>query len=92
MEACIDEEMPATTELEENLQNGVFLAKVGHFFAPKVVPLKRIYDKDQSRYQVRKIGGGEVWRVEEMKRERFESMNKGRENEELSRRGGRMEL
>lgn len=52
MEACINEELPPTTELEENLQNGVFLAKLGNFFAPKVVPLKRIYDRDQSRYQV----------------------------------------
>ena len=53
IEACIDEELPATTELEENLQNGVILAKLGHFFAPKVVPLKRIYDKDLNRYKVR---------------------------------------
>lgn len=53
MEACIEEELPSTTELEENFQNGVFLAKLGHFFAPKVVPMKRIYDHDQSRYQVR---------------------------------------
>lgn len=54
IEACIDEELPPTTELEENLQNGVILAKTGHFFAPKVVPLKRIYDKDLNRYKVRK--------------------------------------
>lgn len=55
IEACVDEELPQTTELEENLQNGVILAKLGHFFAPKVVPLRRIYDKDLTRYKVRTI-------------------------------------
>ncbi|XP_067934294.1 ras GTPase-activating-like protein IQGAP1 isoform X2 [Watersipora subatra] len=49
--ACIEEELPLTTELEENLQNGVILAKLGHFFAPKIVPLRRIYDKDLTRFK-----------------------------------------
>uniref|UniRef100_A0A8D0A3G0 IQ motif containing GTPase activating protein 1 n=1 Tax=Sander lucioperca TaxID=283035 RepID=A0A8D0A3G0_SANLU len=35
MEACLDEELPPTTELEEGLRNGVYLAKLGNFFAPK---------------------------------------------------------
>ena len=52
IEACIEEELPLTTELEENLQNGVILAKLGHFFAPKIVPLRRIYDKDLTRFKV----------------------------------------
>ena len=52
MEACIKEELPAPTELEEGLRNGVLLAKLGNFFAPKVVPLKKIYDLDQGRYKV----------------------------------------
>ena len=52
IEACIEEELPITTELEENLQNGVILAKLGHFFAPKVVPIRRIYDKDLTRFKV----------------------------------------
>lgn len=52
IEACINEELPPTTELEEGLRNGVLLAKLGNFFAPKTVPVKRIYDKDQSKYQV----------------------------------------
>ncbi|XP_040899613.1 ras GTPase-activating-like protein IQGAP3 [Toxotes jaculatrix] len=51
MEACLEEELPAPTELEEALRNGVILAKLGHRFAPSVVPLKKIYDPEQHRYQ-----------------------------------------
>ncbi|XP_041464345.1 ras GTPase-activating-like protein IQGAP1 isoform X3 [Lytechinus variegatus] len=53
MEACIREDLPPTTELEEGLRNGVYLGKLAHFFAPDKVPLKRIYDKDQSRFQAK---------------------------------------
>uniref|UniRef100_A0A670ZGU2 IQ motif containing GTPase activating protein 1 n=1 Tax=Pseudonaja textilis TaxID=8673 RepID=A0A670ZGU2_PSETE len=52
MEACLNEELPATTELEEGLRNGVHLAKLGNFFSPKVVSLKKIYDREQTRYKV----------------------------------------
>lgn len=52
MEACLHEDLPAPTELEEGLRNGVLLAKLGHCFAPKLVPLKKIYDLDQERYKV----------------------------------------
>ncbi|KAM7382787.1 hypothetical protein PAMP_002497 [Pampus punctatissimus] len=51
MEACLGEELPAPTELEEALRNGVVLAKLGHRFTPTAVPLKKIYDPDQQRYQ-----------------------------------------
>ncbi|XP_030637038.1 ras GTPase-activating-like protein IQGAP3 isoform X2 [Chanos chanos] len=51
MEACLNEELPAPTELEEYLRNGVLLAKLGHCFSPKTVPLKKIYDLDQERYK-----------------------------------------
>uniref|UniRef100_A0A8C6WRL7 IQ motif containing GTPase activating protein 1 n=1 Tax=Neogobius melanostomus TaxID=47308 RepID=A0A8C6WRL7_9GOBI len=51
MEACLDEELPPTTELEEGLRNGVYLAKLGHFFAPQTVSLKKIYDREQTRYK-----------------------------------------
>ncbi|KAM8814731.1 ras GTPase-activating-like protein IQGAP3 [Rhynchonycteris naso] len=51
MEACLKEELPSPVELEESLRNGVLLAKLGHCFAPSVVPLKKIYDVDQLRYQ-----------------------------------------
>ncbi|XP_041643206.1 ras GTPase-activating-like protein IQGAP2 [Cheilinus undulatus] len=53
MEACLDEELPTTTELEEGLRNGVYLGKLSNFFAPKMVSEKRIYDRDQSRYKSR---------------------------------------
>ncbi|XP_068131420.1 LOW QUALITY PROTEIN: ras GTPase-activating-like protein IQGAP1 [Hyperolius riggenbachi] len=51
MEACLMEELPPTTELEEGLRNGVYLAKLGNFFSPKVVSLKKIYDREQTRYR-----------------------------------------
>uniref|UniRef100_A0A8C5PW43 IQ motif containing GTPase activating protein 1 n=1 Tax=Leptobrachium leishanense TaxID=445787 RepID=A0A8C5PW43_9ANUR len=50
MEACLGEDLPPTTELEEGLRNGVYLAKLGNFFSPKVVSLKKIYDREQTRY------------------------------------------
>lgn len=52
MEACLGENLPPTTELEEGLRNGVYLAKLGNFFSPKVVSLKKIYDREQTRYKV----------------------------------------
>ncbi|XP_073495595.1 ras GTPase-activating-like protein IQGAP3 [Phyllobates terribilis] len=51
MESCLNEELPPPTELEESLRNGVVLAKLGNFFAPEIVPLKKIYDGDQLRYR-----------------------------------------
>lgn len=52
MEVCLDEELPPTTELEEGLRNGVYLAKLAKFFAPNVVSDKKIYDVEQARYKV----------------------------------------
>lgn len=52
MEACLGEEIPAPTELEEALRNGVWLAKLAHRFSPNTTPLRKIYDSDQARYQV----------------------------------------
>uniref|UniRef100_A0A668AYC7 IQ motif containing GTPase activating protein 2 n=1 Tax=Myripristis murdjan TaxID=586833 RepID=A0A668AYC7_9TELE len=52
MEACLEEDLPPTTELEEGLRNGVYLGKLAKFFAPKMVSEKKIYDRDQSRYKV----------------------------------------
>ncbi|NXY35897.1 IQGA3 protein, partial [Pomatorhinus ruficollis] len=51
MEACLGERLPPPMELEETLRNGVLLAKLGHCFAPAVVPLKKIYDPEQTRYK-----------------------------------------
>ncbi|NWQ76265.1 IQGA2 protein, partial [Columbina picui] len=51
MEVCLKEELPPTTELEEGLRNGVYLAKLAKFFAPNVVSDKKIYDVEQARYR-----------------------------------------
>ncbi|CAN9514406.1 unnamed protein product [Ophioblennius macclurei] len=51
IEACLGTDLPSPTELEEALRNGVVLAKLGHRFAPNAVPLKKIFDPDQLRYQ-----------------------------------------
>lgn len=69
MEACLQEDLASPTELEENLRNGVLLAKLGHFFAPDVVPLRKIYDLDQAQFKasvsrwglVRWDGAGWLW-------------------------------
>ncbi|NXA75193.1 IQGA3 protein, partial [Thryothorus ludovicianus] len=51
MEACLGEGLPPPMELEETLRNGVLLAKLGHCFAPAIVPVKKIYDPEQTRYK-----------------------------------------
>ena len=51
MEMCTGHVLPPSTELEETLRNGVHLAKLAHRFRADIVPLKRIYDADQRRYQ-----------------------------------------
>ncbi|ESN91702.1 hypothetical protein HELRODRAFT_108462 [Helobdella robusta] len=53
IEACIKEEIPPSVELEENLRNGVVLAKLAHFISPDRIPFKKIYDLDLSKYQSR---------------------------------------
>lgn len=53
IEACIEEELPPTTDLEQALRNGVILCKLGHYYAPEVLPKKRIYDLDEAKYKVR---------------------------------------
>lgn len=52
LEACLREKLPATIDLEENLRNGVYLAKLCHFIAPDVLPYNKIYDPEQRRYAV----------------------------------------
>uniref|UniRef100_A0A8D2JBI0 IQ motif containing GTPase activating protein 3 n=1 Tax=Varanus komodoensis TaxID=61221 RepID=A0A8D2JBI0_VARKO len=51
MEACLQEGLAPPTELEESLRNGVILARLGHFFAPEVCPLRKIYDLDQAYFR-----------------------------------------
>ena len=50
MEACLEEELPPSVELEEALRNGVLLGKLAHYFAPDTVPLRKIFDKDLRRF------------------------------------------
>ncbi|GLH16291.1 Ras GTPase-activating-like protein IQGAP2 [Gryllus bimaculatus] len=52
LEAVLHEKLPPTTELEESLRHGVYLAKLGHFIAPEVVPVSKIYDLQLQRYNV----------------------------------------
>ena len=53
IEGCIEEDLGPTLDLEEALRNGVFLAKMGHYFAPEIVPKKRIYDTELLRFKAR---------------------------------------
>lgn len=52
MEACLEDELPPSTELEQGLRNGVILARLSHFYAPDVVPVRKIYDIDEAKYRV----------------------------------------
>lgn len=52
MEACLGESLPPIKDLEENLRNGVYLAKLGHYIAPEILSLDKIYDVDQERYSI----------------------------------------
>lgn len=52
IEACLKDELPPTTEIEEALRTGVILARVGNYFASEVVPLRKIYDRELKRFQV----------------------------------------
>ena len=51
MESILNEPLPPTILIEENLRNGVYLAKLGNFIAPERVPLSRIYDIFQHKYK-----------------------------------------
>ncbi|EEB12424.1 ras GTP-ase activating protein with iq motif, putative [Pediculus humanus corporis] len=51
MESILNEPLPPTILIEENLRNGVYLAKIGNFIAPERVPLSRIYDIFQHKYK-----------------------------------------
>nr|KAG5685671.1 hypothetical protein BaRGS_014478 [Batillaria attramentaria] len=88
IQACINEDLPPTTELEEGLRNGVFLAKLGHFFAPNVAPLKRIYDKDQTRYKIQDLYGKINFTEEEISAMRKELEKYGIQMPAFSKIGG----
>ncbi|KAI8924263.1 hypothetical protein BC831DRAFT_501250 [Entophlyctis helioformis] len=50
IEACIEDELPPIDQLEEQMRNGIVLARLAKFFAPEVV--KRIFE-DTSKLQFR---------------------------------------
>jgi len=52
MSVCVKRPLPAPTELEDNLRNGVALAELAAFFAPKIVQKRRIFDLDQEKFRV----------------------------------------
>ena len=52
IEACIQDDLPPPSQLEEALRNGVILARLAMFFAPDVVKPKMIFDLDQKIYFV----------------------------------------
>ncbi|KAH0952189.1 hypothetical protein HN011_000264 [Eciton burchellii] len=51
MENCLRESLPPTIEMEENLRNGVYLAKLAHFMIPDALSLNKIYDIEQRKYK-----------------------------------------
>lgn len=46
------ESLPAASELEEQLRNGVLLCKLAAFFEPNSVKEKAIYDRDMAVFKV----------------------------------------
>uniref|UniRef100_A0A1B6DIS6 Ras-GAP domain-containing protein n=1 Tax=Clastoptera arizonana TaxID=38151 RepID=A0A1B6DIS6_9HEMI len=51
LEAVLREDLPPCTDLEENLRNGVYLAKLANLVVPESVPKNKIFDFDQKRYK-----------------------------------------
>ena len=49
IEACIEEEIGAITDLEEQLRNGIILAKLARFFEPTCV--KRIFQDERLQFR-----------------------------------------
>lgn len=50
LEAVLKENLPEVTELEQNLRNGVILAKLAASFAPEIVQRRKIFDLDEEKY------------------------------------------
>ena len=51
IEAVLHQELPEVTIFEQNIRNGVVLAKLAAAFAPKIVSERKIFDFDESRFQ-----------------------------------------
>ena len=52
LEAVLGEELPPATELEDALQNGVYLCRLTMIFQPDEDIGKKVYDLDQSKFKV----------------------------------------
>lgn len=52
IESVLNEELPTVLELEDALQNGVYLCKLGMILLPEDDLWKKVYDLDQSKYKV----------------------------------------
>ena len=51
IEHLLKEELPEVTIFEQNLRNGVVLAKLASYFAPTVVNSRKIFDIEEHRFQ-----------------------------------------
>ena len=51
IEVILHQELPEVTVFEQNIRNGVVLAKLASEFAPKIVSERKIFDFDESRFQ-----------------------------------------
>ena len=51
IESILHQELPEVTVFEQNIRNGVVLAKLAAAFAPKIVSERKIFDFDESRFQ-----------------------------------------
>lgn len=49
MSECLHDELAPTVEIEESMRNGVILARLANFFAPKIVTERKIFDRDEDR-------------------------------------------
>lgn len=52
VESVLDEDLPPTPELEDALQNGVYLCRIGMLLLPNEEMWKKVYDLDQSKFKV----------------------------------------
>ena len=50
IEHLLKEELPEVTIFEQNLRNGVVLAKLASYFAPTIVNSRKIFDIEESRF------------------------------------------
>ena len=52
LELVLEEELPSDVKLEDALQNGVYLCRLGMVLLPNDEMWKKVYDLDQSKFKV----------------------------------------